>query len=163
MLDEVREQGTALSAILTPVQIQRLHQIALQFQGPYALLDYDVAKRLLLSAEQREDLREILINGMRQFGGRFGPGPGHDERRDGDRSDDDQFRVVFARSEREMLAILNPEQLAQWQSLTGKPYLGRKMLPFGFGEGPGGPPPGDPRRGPAPRRPQGLPDNRPPS
>lgn len=158
MLDEAREQGTALAAILTPVQRQRLHQIALQFEGPHALLDYDVAKKLQLSAEQREDLREILVSGMRQFGGHFGPGPGH-----GDRQDDDQIQDVFARSERQMLAILNPEQLAQWQSLTGKPYLGRKMLPFGFGEGPGGPPSGEPRRGQPPRRPQGPPDNRPPS
>lgn len=158
MLDEAREQGAALAAILTPVQRQRLHQIALQFEGPHALLDYDVAKKLKLSAEQREELREILVSGMRQFGGHFGPGPRHE-----DRHDDDQIQDVFARSEREMLAILNPEQLAQWQSLTGKPYLGRKMLPFGFGEGPGGPPPGEPRQGPVPRRPQGPPDNRSPS
>lgn len=158
MLDEAREQESALAAILTRTQLQRLHQIALQFEGPHALLDFDVAKKLSLSAEQKEEIREILLSGMRQFGGQFGPGPRPWERRD-----DDQIQEVFARSEREMLALLNSDQRAQWQSLTGKPYLGRKMLPGGFGDGPGGPPPGEPRRGPAPRRPQNPPNAAPPS
>jgi hypothetical protein len=123
-----RENEAALAGILTGDQLKRLPQIALQWQGPRVLLDPDVVAALKLSVDQRNQLRIIEYEAMAhhfQNGPRRGPPDKHDD------------RAKLAMTN--MLAVLTPEQQAQWQAMIGKPY-GGPTFPHrqGFGGGPPG-------------------------
>jgi hypothetical protein len=144
-----RENETALSGILTTAQLRRLPQIALQWQGPRALLDPDVVTMLKLTTEQRSQLRAIEFEAMAHH---FSNGP----RRGPPDANDDRVRSAM----KEMLAVLSPDQRAQWQSMIGNPYEGPMPLhrggPPGFSgrhEPPG--PPGPPGRKDSPGRREG--------
>src|SRR5439155_17820754 len=58
-LDMARKNETAVAAILSPEELHRLRQIALQCQGPMAFRDPQVARELKLTAEQRSRIRAI--------------------------------------------------------------------------------------------------------
>jgi serine/threonine protein kinase len=114
MLREMRTHETAIAGILTPAQLARLGQIALQARGAEALQEPEVVAALNLSREQRAQLRSIC--GPHPGGHRHGPpGTGH-------------------RHEAEMqkaLALLNPEQLFRWHELTGPRFAGLNDPPHG--------------------------------
>lgn len=136
-----RDHEAALAAILTPAQLQRIPQIALQCQGPRALLDSDVVSTLKLTPEQRSRLRGIDLE---LHSGRRGPTQeGHEDR----------ARATLQK----MLTVLSDDQQAQWRTLTGKRYDG-PLVPRRSG----GPPRGEPGR-PDPGGPGGpfRPDGRP--
>src|SRR4051794_40410633 len=62
----MREEGdTAVAKILTRSQRIRLEQIALQQEGLWALTRPEIAQRLNMSPEQREQIQEIIVQ-MRQ-------------------------------------------------------------------------------------------------
>jgi len=63
-IDVARANETALAAILTPRRIDRLAEIALQCQGPIVFKDPDLARKLSLTAEQKEQIREIETRTM---------------------------------------------------------------------------------------------------
>jgi hypothetical protein len=78
-----RANDAALQEILTPEQVRRFKQIALQAKGPWAFQDALVSAKLELNAAQKEQIRGILADiffdgppGMRGRGGRGGFGPG---------------------------------------------------------------------------------------
>jgi hypothetical protein len=125
-----------LSSLLTPDQVLRLRQIALQVGGPMAFNDHTVADALFLTREQKDQIRVI------QSQSRGKPPPPGDEgsRRpppqDGPRNGDQARRQAMA----SILAILNPTQLEVWREMIGKPFNGQ--IPRGFGFGP--PPRGGP-------------------
>ncbi len=114
MLREMRTHETAIAGILTPAQLARLGQIALQARGVEALQEPEVVAALNLSRERRAQLRSIC--GPHPGGRHHGPpGSGH-------------------RHEAEMqkaLALLNPEQLTQWHELTGPRFAGLSDPPHG--------------------------------
>eukprot|EP00456_Euglypha_rotunda_P091181 TRINITY_DN957_c0_g1_i1.p1 TRINITY_DN957_c0_g1~~TRINITY_DN957_c0_g1_i1.p1 ORF type:complete len:755 (-),score=178.56 TRINITY_DN957_c0_g1_i1:9736-12000(-) len=142
-----RENETALAAILTTAQLNRLPQIALQWQGPRALLDPDVATALKLTAEQRSEMRSIEFDAMMQHissGARRGPPD----------ANDDRVRLAM----KDMVELLSPDQRIQWQQMVGDPYEGPMPLHRGPGfngrhEPPG--PPGLPGRKDPPGRKEG--------
>jgi serine/threonine protein kinase len=135
-----RENEAALAEILSVAQVHRLPQIALQCQGPRALLhEPDVANALKLTPDQKQRLRTIEFESMAPRGNgphRGSPGDGPDER----------VKATL----QNMLTVLTDDQLAQWQALVGKPYEGPMFVPrrpgppgFHFGPGePGGRPDG---------------------
>jgi serine/threonine protein kinase len=114
MLRDMRKHETAIAGILTPAQLARLGQIALQARGVEALQEPEVVAALNLSRERRAQLRSIC--GPHPGGRHHGPpGSGH-------------------RHEAEMqkaLALLNPEQLTQWHELTGPRFAGLSDPPHG--------------------------------
>ena len=65
MLDVARDNEAALATILTPAQLKRLPQIALQSQGPRGLHEPDVSSALKLTPEQRDQMNRIsnVVNG----------------------------------------------------------------------------------------------------
>jgi serine/threonine protein kinase len=110
-LEQARANDAAVSAVLTPRQLDRLRQIARQTQGPIAFRDPDVAAALQLTAAQRERVRAVeqeMFEGGRRDRGRGGP------RKEPDR------RAATQR----ILALLTPDQLARWKELTGEPFAG---------------------------------------
>ncbi len=126
MLAEVKAHEKAIADLLTPGQLRRLDQIALQCRGPTAILDSDVAAKLKLTAEQRDRIRAIGWEALR-------PPPG--------------FGPDLRAATDQIVALLSPEQKARLKELTGEPYTGpRRPMPF-FGP-PGPPPPFAPDRPP---------------
>jgi len=144
-LQMARENEATLATILTPAQVQRLPQIALQCQGPRALHEPDVVNALKLTAEQREQMHIIEAE--------MTPYPGEGGRRGGLTSEalDQRLRGVQAK----ILTVLNEQQLTRWQQMIGKPYDGplvHRGPGFGFPGGQHG------RSGPqGPKPPQGPP------
>lgn len=144
MLEIARDNEAALASILTPAQLQRLPQIALQTQGPRGLHEPDVASSLKFTPEQRDQLSRIESE---MFHFRFDPG-----HRPSPENMDDLARKVVQK----MLTVLTDEQRVQWQVMIGKPYKGPLILPRHQGPGfgrpgppenrPGGGPPGPPNR-----------------
>lgn len=141
-LELARANEAAVAGILSPQQIRRLRQIALQRRGPMAFHDRDVVAALKLTPTQREQIRNIEADLLfiKPFG--FGPPP------PGSPPPPPKLREQSMRTAMEqMLALLTPEQTQQWKELTGEPFNG-PMLMFFPPPGPFGPPPGPP--GPPP-------------
>ena len=131
-----REHEATLSAILSAAQLQRMRQITLQWQGPR---EPNLAKTLKLSADQKDRLRAIEAEKFRNFFfDRNRKEPGATE------SPEDRAKSAMQK----MLAVLNPDQLQQWSTMTGKPYQGPMSFPGRQGPPmPGGkPPPSSPPR-----------------
>jgi serine/threonine protein kinase len=159
MLEFARANETSLAAILTTAQLQRLRQIAVQFQGPMALRDPDVAKVLELTAAQKSRIREleseIIPRGeffrMRPGGGPPPPRDGGGGPRDGDGGpregggphfggpNDQRVRELMAELMAKVLTVFTDEQRGRWQQLTGRTYTGPTFFPGR--EGRPGPPP----------------------
>jgi hypothetical protein len=135
-LELARGNETAVGAILTPGQLQRLRQIALQLRGPAALHEPEVAAALRLTAEQR--VRIGAVEAEMFFGrperGRGGPGPppGGPPRR--------MSQQVLKAALEKALAVLTEEQAKRWKEMTGEPFEGDIAAPL-----PGPPCPPGPR------------------
>jgi hypothetical protein len=145
--DFFREFDAAIATLLTPQQSGRLRQIALQWQGPRALLEFDVATELKLTSEQKRQMRRIersMQDGPREphsgprsespHSGSLPSGSPPSDRpprsRD-DKPDAETKRRILDR----MLTLLTPQQLRQWNEMTGPRYAGPIQGP------PMGPPP----------------------
>jgi hypothetical protein len=89
-----QEMEKELAEILSEKQLTRLKQIALQVQGPQAILAPERAKDLELTEKQQEKIRRLT-------------------RKDG----------------KALLAVLNAEQQATWQEMTGRPFRGKISFP----------------------------------
>jgi serine/threonine protein kinase len=123
----------ALKALLTPGQLARLRQVALQSRGLAAFQEPDVVARLRLSVVQRERIRGIEMGVFFTRGRK--PGPfGHPKGK--------IDRKVLAAAHAKALQVLTKEQAAKWEALTGEPVAGAGLFPFP----PPGPPPGSPPR-----------------
>jgi serine/threonine protein kinase len=122
----------AIGAVLSPPQVGRLKQIALQQRGPLAVGDPDVAEALGLSPEQRarlqalqERTRHALEAAARHRRDR-GKGMQHAQQ-------------AWKHAEAEVVAILTPAQLTAWREMTGAPFRSRTQLPYAAGLGPPAP------------------------
>jgi serine/threonine protein kinase len=117
-LDLARSQEVEVANLLTPAQLVRFKQIALQFLGARALSDPEVVEALALAAGQKQAIRAIqdetrraMPPGVAGFGG---PAPA------GDRKPTDPWTAAGRR----LFDVLTPEQLARWSEMTGKPFDG---------------------------------------
>ncbi|MBV9122398.1 MAG: hypothetical protein JO112_03420, partial [Planctomycetes bacterium] len=156
----------AITTILTPAQVKRLKQIALQERGPRALLETEVIRALNLRADQKTRIRGIVEDAQREVNEIFKHG--HHRRRE----EDQKVQQIWKEAQEKILAQLTPVQQAAWKKMTGEPFQGQMHFSpqVGFGPpgpghpGPHGPPPG-PRDGPPPpdeHRPGDGPPPRPP-
>lgn len=139
-----------LEELLLPDQFERLEQIALQVQGPVALLNPDIAKELELSAEttaalqqdveaNAEKTREMMTAAMQN------------QNFEGIREKAEQMRTEL---EQKLLAHLSSEQKAKFEEMKGAKFeFPETPGPFGRGgfgggqRGQGGPGAGGPGRG----------------
>jgi hypothetical protein len=159
-LELARSEATAVAAILSPEQVSRLRQIALQIAGPMAFREPDIAAALNLTAEQRERIRAIEADVFPVRLEWRAPGAPPPERKgEAGLSRDGEWRAPgeplleppekphpqkLRAARDKMLAVLTVEQKAKWEELTGKPFKGKLPLFFGvriasppgpFGEG----------------------------
>ena len=126
-----RANDAAVKEVLTPEQLGRLRQIALQMDGPRAFSDPDVVGPLKLTAEQKERLRAIEAEASFRGpdGARGGPGPPGSPGGGlpgGPRWEHEQ--AWWAASD-EVLTVLTDDQKRQWRKMTGEPIKG-PGLPF---------------------------------
>src|SRR5262249_55320373 len=106
-----QDQEVEVARLLSPDQHRRFKQIALQFLGPLAFSDPDVARALQLTVEQKKQFRALREQAcLPMFGG-----PGHH----GSPTDDAQKS-----SQEAILNLLTDDQKQQWAELTGKPSSG---------------------------------------
>jgi serine/threonine protein kinase len=158
-VDLARTNEAAVAEMLTPEQLRRLGQIALQVQGPAAMRQADIAATLKLTAAQKERIREIEDSFRPGPPGR-GPGP---------------EAARKEANERVIKDVLTAEQAKQWREMTGEPFKGsvHSCPPPGPHGSPGLPPgqhgrprgpknePGGPKEPVGPKEP-GLPFGPPP-
>jgi serine/threonine protein kinase len=141
-----RDDEAAVAQILTPAQLRRLAQIALQLQGPAALRQAHIAADLKLTAAQKEQIRAIEA---KMFSGPLGPPPGGRGQGDPHKAHEERLRVANERIQ----AVLTTEQAKQWREMTGQPFKG----PLDFCPPPGPREPGKPFRPGGPKdRPKGI-------
>lgn len=151
--DRATQQAfTAVDGILDERQRQRFEQLQVQQEGAAALMREDIATRLQLTEEQREQIRRLLEPrrpggprgagrppGPEAPGGPFGPeGPGgpfppRGIGGPGPLPDFEALRKEREEAEAQAIALLTKEQRAAWEELRGKPFA------FPAPPGPGGP------------------------
>jgi serine/threonine protein kinase len=119
---EARAREAAVTDILTPNQLRRLHQIALQARGVTAFREPDVIDSLKLTSEQKEKIR--VIEGemyvVRLEARRFGeppPEPGRISREE-----------LVESAMKKVRAALTDEQLLRWKEMTGEPFKGPMLF-----------------------------------
>jgi Spy/CpxP family protein refolding chaperone len=103
--------------VLQPGQRERFEQIQLHVQGARALAREDIAEKVGLTQEQRQQIREIIRENM---GGRDGERPNPGEWNPQElRAQMEQRRQEI---ERKILQVLTAEQRAKWESMLGAPF-----------------------------------------
>ncbi len=145
-LDLARASEAEVRAVLTAEQRHRLHQVALQLQGPRAFEDPDVLKALNLTAAQKAQIRSITADAF--FGGHCGPPPGPGMGKPPEPHDDPASSAVA-----KIESLLTKAQAQKWKDLTGERFHGKVRMhpgqpPDGRRGGPGKPPPDGGRGGP---------------
>jgi len=134
------------AGILTPAQMRRLRQIALQVQqrGPHGFRDPQIVDALKLTTKQREQVRKIQDEAGIAMMGFWMPGPpGHG----GPGPPPKRFDDPWKGTQEKVLALLTDDQKTAWKELTGEPFTGMVplMMPVGPPMGgfprPPGPPP----------------------
>jgi serine/threonine protein kinase len=106
-LDLARANEAAVAQILTPEQLRRLGQIALQVQGPAAIRQADIAATLKLTTAQKERIRAIEAEMLPW------PPRGPDL--------ETQRRAASQRITRE---VFTAEQAKQWKDMIGETFEG---------------------------------------
>jgi Spy/CpxP family protein refolding chaperone len=108
-------------AVLNPSQAQRLKQISLHYRGTASFYDVEVQKDLRLTEEQ--------VAKIRQIGGATYSAWNREVNEEFRKNQD--FKAYQAkleenrkRRDREQVAVLTPEQHAQWQKMLGDPFKG---------------------------------------
>lgn len=127
-VEMARTNEAAFSAILTPQQIERLRQIALQCQGPFAFRELDIARTLHITATQKDRIRKIIGEMLFRR---------DDRPRSESRTPQDRERRVRSATQ-QIMAILTAEQRATWDKMAGIPYAGPFVIPRRDGGSPGG-------------------------
>jgi hypothetical protein len=126
-LSEMRDHETAIAAILTPEQLLRLGQIALQVRGPQAFREPQVVAKLFLTPEQQEAMRGIVKGPPPRFPNGFGPRSSSEPGPQSGRSGPPPRRKPGGDHESELpraLAVLTAAQLTRWLELIGPPFAG---------------------------------------
>lgn len=130
---ELRQKNDPTS-VLTETQKKRLRELELQWQGPTALMNPEIAQEVGLTQEQRTKIMGILqeqFQGMRE---RF---------QQGGSPDPQALEKAREEVEKKILEVLTPAQRQKWDQMLGKPFTfeGGRRWGAGFGGprvGPGG-------------------------
>jgi len=129
----VEEAERKLASLLTPAQMNRLDEIALQQRGAEALVDPEVSRAVKLTEEQSASIKMILeMRGKEQ---RKLWEKGRGGAREGIR---EKMRQLRRDAEAQALAVLTDVQKNELKVLRGAPFeLDRKSLRSGDRSGPG--------------------------
>lgn len=125
-------QSNDLTAALNDTQKKRLKELEYQWQGAMALNQAEVAQAVGLTQEQRTKiagLQQQMGQTLRESMQGFQPGGDMTEVRK-------KMEELRDKTEKDIEAVLTPDQKQKWQALQGKPFTfegGRGMGFGGFG------------------------------
>lgn len=108
--ETIRKSVAAIQKSLSEQQFLRFQQLEAQYLGGRALLNPKIAEQLALTDEQHEKLKPII----KEFGVTGGPGA--------PRLSEEQAAVRVEKYKTDLLAVLTPEQMNEWQAMTGAPF-----------------------------------------
>lgn len=131
-----------LRGFLSPQQVDRFDQILFQMRGPMAMLDPQVAPTLRITQAQAKQVAELFVK-ARQDQQAAAQAAGNDRQAGMKKLDE-----IADRANREVNALLSPEQRQAWKRFTGEPF--RPTAADTNAPAPGQAPPASAR--PAPRR-----------
>jgi hypothetical protein len=136
---EINEQ---LKQLLRENQLERLHQLDLQWRGPMAMADPKVAEEIKLSQKSRAEINKIFSEYQRSVGevfrGAFEQWQQQGGPRGGAPMPDFQSRLSPLRqkvdelkksSEQQVLELLTPEERSRWNAALGEPFRFRQDQP----------------------------------
>ena len=141
---ELREKGAEmaketrkkLEEVLLPHQAERLTQISVQIRGSGALSDPEIAEKLGLSDEQKQQLEKAREEAGEKMRAMFQPGGGDSNVSREDRMK--QFTEAREAATSAAMAVLTSDQKELFEKLKGEKFeLDMSQLQRGFG-GPGG-------------------------
>jgi serine/threonine protein kinase len=116
-LELARANDRVMRTTLTPAQLQRLEQITLQLHGPMVFSQPEIVVRLHLTDLQRQAIRQFEREA-------FAPAWNLGEEPSGEQPPPGGRHGVVQAVMEKALALLTPEQLAEWRKLTGAPFKG---------------------------------------
>lgn len=138
-----KKSQAEVAKVLDAKQNERLGQLALQREGINAIGRTEVAEKLGLSGDQREEIEKI-IQASRPTGGFGGFGGSEEERR----AAFEKMQKAREKAQSDLTAVLTAEQKAKWDAMLGAKF---EFANRGFGgpggRGPGGAPGGQPGGG----------------
>lgn len=138
-----KELDQKVKAILSESQYTRFHELDLQLQGAQAMQRKDVADKVGLSQEKRDQIAELVRKSMEANRPGFGGPPGQ---RGGFGDPDEmrqrmeEMRAKMEKSRKDMnakiLAVLSDAEKSKWKAMLGKEFKFEEMR---MGPPPGGP------------------------
>lgn len=145
-MEEMQKKADeAMKSVLSEEQITRLRQLEIQRQGAQALGRPDVAEKLGLTDEQKTKMREIQEGARPDFAAFGNLREASQEEREKVMS---EMRAKREKADADMMALLDAEQKAIWESMVGEKFEFPAPQFGGFGRG---------QRGPGGGRPPGAP------
>ncbi len=136
MQEQQKKLQAELEKILLPHQLERLEQIRIQLMGIRALEDPEVAEKLNITDAQKEKIRQVQEQAREKMREAFQGMRGGQGQRPDPQAMREQFTKLREQIEKDVLAVLTPEQKKKFEELKGEPFeLDRSAL-FG-GRGPG--------------------------
>lgn len=142
-----KKTDEAMKSVLSEEQITRLRQLDIQRQGAQALGRPDVAEKLGLTDEQKTKMREIQEAARPDFSAFGNLREASQEEREKAMA---EMRAKREKADADVMALLDAEQKAIWESLVGEKFNFPAPQFGGFGGGRG-------QRGPGGGRPPGAP------
>ena len=122
--EQLGQQQREVAELLLPHQASRLSQIALQQRGAEVFTDPEVAATLHLTKQQVQEIRALRDEARRALHSPLPPGEGRSDRWK-------NAKDLSRRTSERILAVLTPEQQAQWQQMIGAPVRGKLLPPYG--------------------------------
>jgi Spy/CpxP family protein refolding chaperone len=110
-----------LKNTLTPEQVKRLNQIAMQVAGLLWVMRSDVAAELNLTDEQKQKIRELHDEARKEAQEALRSNNGSVE--------EEKFREMRQSNRKRLMSVLTDEQKAKWKEMAGTPFRGQ--LHFG--------------------------------
>jgi len=116
-----------LTTVLNPAQSKRLNQIDLQQRGAQAFLDAQVEKALLLTDDQKEQVKTINADALKEIQRQLSQGTA------GAKIEDFGKKMLALRKETmdRLMATLTDQQKKAWEDLIGTPFELKTELPTG--------------------------------
>lgn len=109
-----------IKATLTEAQYKRLNELRIQREGVGALGREDVAEKLKLTTEQKEQIAKLQEESRPQFGRNRGEGGNEGERPA--RPNLEEMRARRDKLNADVVALLTPEQKTAWESMQGAKF-----------------------------------------
>src|SRR5262249_42296862 len=122
-----KEAEKVVADTLKPEQAKRLKQISLQQQGAQAFNNPEIAKELNITDEQKQKIKTIQEDAMKEMRTLFQPG--------GDRTEAmKKIQELNKATNDKVMGVLTADQKTKWKEMTGEPFKGE----IRFGGRPGG-------------------------